>query len=340
MFQLDYAVNSVEKRKKIVEEIIARVGEENLRPNDLERLANYLVFSPDLKTKKEIVSQSRVNTIRKREVGLKNNNFDIIEADDKNKIAAPHITITKKDINTIEPLKQLYEAIVQTEKVYKKTKNKKLKKMLIEMRKDQYIIKSAYTKPIFFLQPLKSSTVFNYDEDTMYFTEEGNIKMISENRIDFTKSKHIAALLKFYSSLVQNSYFDLENDMRWILKDLDNLIEKTLSDKPMYHDIIIMKIDGKSNQDIKNFLIEKYNKNYTVEYISYLYKHRIPSMIAFQYKKDWVEWFYTYKVKGNWKKCSRCGEVKLAHKFFYSKNTSSKDGFYTICKECRRKKHN
>jgi len=49
-------------------------------------------------------------------------------------------------------------------------------------------------------------------------------------------------------------------------------------------------------------------------------------------------WYYLQKEKGKWKKCSRCGQVKLAHNKFFSKNNSSKDGFYSICKSCRNNK--
>ena len=42
--------------------------------------------------------------------------------------------------------------------------------------------------------------------------------------------------------------------------------------------------------------------------------------------------------KGKWKKCSRCGQIKLAHNKYFSKNKTSKDGFYSICKNCRNNK--
>ena len=38
----------------------------------------------------------------------------------------------------------------------------------------------------------------------------------------------------------------------------------------------------------------------------------------------------TYKEKGKYKKCSRCGQIKLAHNKYFSKNKTSKDGFYSI----------
>jgi hypothetical protein len=46
----------------------------------------------------------------------------------------------------------------------------------------------------------------------------------------------------------------------------------------------------------------------------------------------------TNEEYGKWKKCSRCGQIKLANNRFFSKNSTSKDGFYSICKCCRNKK--
>ena len=61
-------------------------------------------------------------------------------------------------------------------------------------------------------------------------------------------------------------------------------------------------------------------------------------MIAKQGENDYLIWYFTNVKKGIWKKCSRCGELKLAHNNFFSKNKTSKDGYYSICKDCRNTK--
>ena len=53
---------------------------------------------------------------------------------------------------------------------------------------------------------------------------------------------------------------------------------------------------------------------------------------------DYPDWYYLNVEKGKYKRCSRCGRIKLAHNKYFSKNKTSKDGWYSICKECRNTK--
>jgi hypothetical protein len=100
-----------------------------------------------------------------------------------------------------------------------------------------------------------------------------------------------------------------------------------------------MKIDGLSNIDIRTEINKKYGKMYTNEYISSLWRKKIPKLIAEEAERQYLDWYYTVVEKGKWKRCSRCGQIKLAHNFYFSKNKSSRDGFYSICKCCRNAKN-
>ena len=133
------------------------------------------------------------------------------------------------------------------------------------------------------------------------------------------------------------NYFN--NDLKWLMFDLDTAVDKALQEKyPLYYDLVIYKIDGKQNQEIQDLLFQKHGIKHSVEYISSLWRNKIPKLIAEQAQTDWLVWHYTQEEKGKWKRCSRCGQIKLAHNRFFSKNKTSKDGFYSICKECRNKK--
>ena len=91
------------------------------------------------------------------------------------------------------------------------------------------------------------------------------------------------------------------------MEDLDNLIEKALKeDYPILYDIMIYKIDGLQNKDIVEKIKNKYNITYSIEYLSSVWRKKIPKIISEKAKEDWIVWHYTIEEKGKWKKCSRC----------------------------------
>ena len=112
--KLDYTLTTPEERVKLVEQIL----EENPDPNDkyLEVLADYLILCMEKQEKKErkILTENRMATVNKRETSfeglvsqLENGEDGIYNliTNNKNVIFQPKITITKKDIEEIPPLK-------------------------------------------------------------------------------------------------------------------------------------------------------------------------------------------------------------------------------------------
>ena len=260
-------------------------------------------------------------------------------ANDKNIIFTPKVSITQKDIDEIPELKQLRDAIEEVEKAEKVARGKRkymLKKQLIEMRQDQYVIKNAYRKPIYCINAIKSFSKLNLSEN---ITIDENGEVHSDALVSLFNPKHISALLCHYSKLKEDAWNKFSSDSYYLMEDLDNLVERTLKEKyPLYYDLLIYKIDGKQNVEIQALLLRDHGIKHSVEYISSLWRNKIPKLLAEQEQEDYLMWYYTMKEKGKWKRCSRCGQVKLAHNRFFSKNKTSKDGFYSICKECRNKK--
>ena len=68
--QLDYTIDSIEERKKIVEQIL--IDEPDQKPQTLERLANYLIMCMEKQEKKEkkILTENRMVTVNKRETSF------------------------------------------------------------------------------------------------------------------------------------------------------------------------------------------------------------------------------------------------------------------------------
>lgn len=356
--KLDYTLETPQERNKLVKLIVAETPPEQLTNRYLEILTDYIIFAMDKEERKErkILTDNRMVTVNKREtsfqglVGKLENGEDGIYniiTNDKNIIFTPKVSITQKDLEEIPELKQLKEAmeiVEQQEKVAKGKKKYLLKKQLIEMRKDQYVIKSSYRKPIYCMNLIKSFSQMDLGEkfyiDKIYEDSElisADIK--STGKITFLNPAHVSAILCNYSKLKEDAYGRFENDSYYLMEDLDDLIECTLRDDyPLYYDLLIYKIDGKQNVEIQELLYEKYNIKHSLEYISSLWRNKIPKLIAEKAQEKALIWYYTEVEKGQWKKCTRCGQIKLAHNKFFSKNKTSKDGFYSICKCCRNKK--
>ena len=65
------------------------------------------------------------------------------------------------------------------------------------------------------------------------------------------------------------------------MQDLENLVDAALKDKyPLYYDLLIYKIDGKTNLEIQELLFATYGVSHSIEYISSLWRKKIPKLIA------------------------------------------------------------
>lgn len=351
--KLDYSLKTAEERTKFVDELLPTLTKEQLQNEKyIEILSNYIVsaMTPEEKKEKLILTENRMVTVNKRETSMQR----IIESlengedglwrmaidNDKNVLLTHKKEITDKDLEEIKALRDLKEAIKILEEQEKKASGKKrykLKKWLIEMHQEQYIIKDSY-KPTMASSgaAVKNLTKISLNE---HITIDEKGEPISDCAISFFNPTHVCALLCNYSALKQDCWGKFSWDFWYLMEDLDNLVDATLKDEyPLYYKLLIYKIDGKSNAEIQELLNDEFGITYTVEYLSSLWRNKIPKMIAEKAKEDYLMWHYTYEEYGKWKRCSRCGEVKLAHNRFFSKNNTSKDGFYSICKQCRNKK--
>ena len=349
--KLDYTIDSPQERTELVKKIVDSLPPQKLTNKYLEILANYIVFAmtKDQKKQKKINTQNRMVTINKRETSFQgltskfengeDGVYSVIIENDKNVILTPKVSITQKDIATIPALKQLRDAIELVQAAYEKAKGKKkylLKKQLIQMRQDQYVIKNAYNQPVHCLNPIKTFNSIDLTDEVVV-REDGTVE--DKSLLSLTNPKHVSALLCNYLKLKESFYGKFYTDGYFLMQSLDDLIDKVLKDKyPLYYSLVVYKINGKSNLEIQQLLQQKHNVKHSIEYISSLWRNKIPKLIAEEAEKDYLQWYFLNKEYGKWKRCSRCGEIKLAHNKFFSKNSSSKDGFYSICKKCRNTK--
>ena len=301
------------------------------------------------KKERKILTDNRMMTVNKRECSfeglvsqLENGEDGIYNliTDNKNQIFQPKVTITKKDLDEIQPLRQLREAINVWEAKLKVTEGKDafvIKKALIEMRKDQYVIKNAYRRPIVPNKLTRSTHVIMLPDETSSFDDEDGYPI--PKGVSLLDPVVCSAILCNYSRLKEDSYDRLEGDLYYLMLDFDEIADKALKEYPLYEKIVECKVDGLQNTQIQEILQMEFGIKHSLEYISSLWRKKIPKLIASQAEDEYLYWYYLNIKKGKYKKCSRCGQIKLAHNKYFSKNKTSRDGFYSICKCCRNSKN-
>ena len=297
---------------------------------------------------RKILTDNRMMTVNKRECSfeglvsqLENGEDGIYNliTDNKNQIFQPKVTITKKDLDEIQPLRQLREAINVWEAKLKVTEGKDafvIKKALIEMRKDQYVIKNAYRRPIVPNKLTRSTHVIMLPDETSSFDEEG---YPIPKGVSLLNPVVCSAILCNYSRLKEDSFDRFEGDLYYLMLAFDEIADKALKEYPLYEKIVECKVDGLQNTQIQEILQMEFGIKHSLEYISSLWRKKIPKLIASQAEDEYLYWYYLNIEKGKYKKCSRCGQIKLAHNKYFSKNKTSRDGYYSICKKCRNSKN-
>lgn len=351
MIKLDYSLQTPEERKDLVQRYIDEAEAEGRTIPDsyLETLADYIIFCMEKQEKKQrkLLTSNRMVTVNKHETSYEglietfeqgeDHIYNIIEPQGGNKhtFLIPRVSITAKDIEEVPHLKQLHEAIKSLERQLPQAQGRAayiIKQTLIDLRKDQYVLKDSYRQPIVFKNITHSKAPL-YLPSREYIDANGDV---ASTGISFTNPTVVALVLQNYSRLCEDGWGDFYDDTYFMMLDFDNLLKRSLEAGSIYERIAMLKIDSVSNLDIQKDLEQNFGVSYSPEYISSLWRHKIPRQIAQTAADDYLIWHYTYQERGKWKRCSRCGQVKLAHHRFFTRNASSRDGFYSICKECRR----
>ena len=152
---------------------------------------------------------------------------------------------------------------------------------------------------------------------------------------DFGELEHVYELFGQLNEL-EDELDDLpiESNLKKLLDTLKYYIALTdLSEAQ--RDILDLKINKTKNQDIADIINKKYDKSYTANYISTIFRQKIIPRIneSAQFHALIVE---NMGLEENFKKCHGCGKVLLIDAENFVRKSRSKDGFSTKCKKCDR----
>lgn len=168
---------------------------------------------------------------------------------------------------------------------------------------------------------------------SQFLWEKKNNENPTQFTIDFRELEHVYNLFLLY--------FDLEDSVlaREVESETDSLLEtlkyyiKIADLSDVQREILELKMRRIKNQDIADKINQKYDKSYTANYISTIFRQKIIKQIndAAVFHEEIVGNLF---FPENFKKCTTCGKVLLRDAENFVRKTRAKDGFSNRCKKC------
>lgn len=154
--------------------------------------------------------------------------------------------------------------------------------------------------------------------------------------IDFRELEHVYQLLSFWTELHDAAKeADATSNLSALLKTLQFYIDQAdLSD--IHSEILDMKLRKVRNTDIAWHVNHKYNKTYTPNYISTIFRQRIIPRIN-EAAKEHEEIISNVFFPENFKVCLGCGANLLRSPENFTRKSRANDGFSARCKRCEKK---
>lgn len=305
---------------------------------ELEKMANYIIYAQDGKkiTQKtkynfytqrkfeerisrdasidEMVETAEENSEEDSDVDMYDEVIDFLIRQGSNYKKEIKQSITDDDLNDkdLKVVGDYQDSIdhLRSELEYLRTTNQnkpmqyRIMSALKEIKHDQLIAKDQLKGTIYFKEVLPDSEDIDYDQ------------------FDFFDKEHVMALLKMPP--VEN----LMTDVGCLVYDLNRLLEQcklTPADREILE---LYRQDDVTVGDIADKL------EITHPVVNGIL-NKICDKIIDVYEGVFEDWYYLNKVKGQYKRCSRCKNIKIINQRNFSVNPSSRDGFYSICRSCK-----
>ena len=250
----------------------------------------------------------------------------------------------------------------------------KKKRLLVELRRQQYSLKDGYTEPMLlhatFNEPVSTQVIWGEDIDVqplgLPFNSPLSSKIWRTDRFpipgDFTDAELEQVSLILWSSRPKRQIFDFRDvdqlsKLAALISELQEQVEyedfefgSTLPQllqvwdtyaalaplKDVQREVLNLKLAHKTNEQVVDALNTKFGKHYTLNYISTMYCKVILPTIA-QTASRHREVCENLFFPENFKTCIDCGRVLLRDNENFVKKSRSSDGFSPRCKQCEKK---
>ena len=188
-------------------------------------------------------------------------------------------------------------------------------------------------------QPLEQLIPQNFSQSdlekisTFYWDKRKLEEKKEKEFFDFREIEHVYNFLLEYIDFEDSvALKEIESTTQFLIKTFEYYAAiSNLSD--IYKEILELKIEKKKNQDIANYINQKYGKSYTSNYISTIFKQKIIKKItetAAHHQLIIESIFFPEEFKI----CNTCGRTLLKCSDNFVRKERSKDGFTNRCKSC------
>ena len=171
----------------------------------------------------------------------------------------------------------------------------------------------------------------------LYWEKKQFAPSASQQWFDFRELEHVYQLLNWQVELAEVALeAEMDSNLQSLLDTLQFYVEcADLSD--IQKEILDMKLHKKKNSDIAWDINHKYNKTYTTNYISTIFRQRIIPKInesARYHEKVISNIFFPEEFK----ECTCCGVTMLRDPENFTRKSRASDGLSSRCKRCEKKK--
>ena len=403
MLKLDFSIEQSSDRADFVSQFFNANPDYKPTQSELDTLSNYILYGKDadgtsvvdrgeveIETKYKSYSKRKAESLDElMETPGFNENTVVTQYvykhpkpakfDRETNVHIPGIEELWAAIDRVNYIIELYNGNIEPDpeqkpvdlSKYSSTDIYKLKHHLIDMRKQQYVLKEAYgeTEHTFNpnvrkgaqLAPTQSDSI---DWDKVWFYPLGLRLMPLDGRfdrphdyaqlitpwdrrqtvddlqsdnhivIDFTNPLHIYELTKNLESLMAASAAESDGTCAAIRDTLRFYVARTnLSEcRQLIWDL---KSRQFNNAAIRKEVNERFGTSYNENYISTLFKQNICTDIAAAAKLHY-DYFLNRADAQAWKTCNCCGQIKLRDPREFMRKSKSSDGLAAKCKECEK----
>ena len=171
----------------------------------------------------------------------------------------------------------------------------------------------------------------------LFWRKKEEEENLGENQhfFSFKNLEHVYQLFLFFYEVEEEGLKkEIEGTSQDLLRTLQFYIEEADLNE-LQREILELKKKKVPNSQIAATINSKYNRNYTVNYISTIFTQQIIKKIteAAQFHELIISNIF---FRENFKKCVRCGDMVLKDASFFMRKSRSSDGFASRCKFCER----